>query len=292
MSRTVLRKAQRIHLEPRASVKDAALAAVAEGRAHLLHNVSGLSRNHDPELVHQSRVALRRLRVFVRLFRSTLGESRAEQLAVELSWLFASLGKLRDLQVFARDFLPLERPRERARLRARVERRSQAARRELERALKDPRFAALCAELASLQAELEQPTGQRKRARPFLARRLQRRRKRALRHAQAALRGDMDALHEMRKELKKLRYTSELARDLYASRKPRVREYLRALSELQDVLGALIDLHVAHAALAKLDAPAQPRAHLAAQLDADSRSRLAKLDDALAPFAAAEPFWS
>ncbi len=57
-----------------------------------------------------------------------------------------------------------------------------------------------------------------------------------------------EAVHELRKTCKKLRYLMEFFQSLYPAR--RIREILRALKELQDNLGEFNDLHV-HANIIK-----------------------------------------
>ena len=65
---------------------------------------------------------------------------------------------------------------------------------------------------------------------------------------------DAAGLHELRKELKKLRYTVDMFAPLYGG--ARMRDYLRALKELQDSFGSLNDAVMAGEALTGPDAPA------------------------------------
>jgi len=60
----------------------------------------GLQRDLDPEFVHQARVATRRMRSALRLFRGAAPESPAAYLAGELKWLGGVLGEVRDLDIF------------------------------------------------------------------------------------------------------------------------------------------------------------------------------------------------
>ncbi len=64
---------------------------------------------------------------------------------------------------------------------------------------------------------------------------------------------DAAGLHELRKELKKLRYTVDMLASLYPG--GRTRAYLRALKELQDSFGSLNDAVMAGEALTGPDAP-------------------------------------
>jgi triphosphatase len=61
----------------------------------------GLQRDIDTEFVHQARVATRRMRSALRLFRGAAPESPAAYLEGELKWLGGTLGEVRDLDVFS-----------------------------------------------------------------------------------------------------------------------------------------------------------------------------------------------
>jgi triphosphatase len=291
---TRVRKARRLELARHATRRDLARAAFAEGRAHFDANARHLLPTQPPALVHQARVALRRLRVFVRLFRAELESARAQALSTELRWLFQRLGAVRDRQVFAHDYAGARlasTPAGRS-LRARLRRSIESARRELDAALRSARFRRLCDELAALDAVFELPGQGEKRARPWLTRRLKKCRKRALGHFEALLRRDLEELHTLRKELKKLRYTAELARELYTSREKRARKYLSRLSDLQDALGTLIDMKTAREQLAQLNPPAALRTRFAIRFERESATRFSDLDQAFQRFADATPFWT
>ena len=60
----------------------------------------GMERDIDTEFVHQARVAMRRMRSCLRLFRHAVPPSTGEFLAAELKWLGGLLGEVRDLDVF------------------------------------------------------------------------------------------------------------------------------------------------------------------------------------------------
>ena len=60
----------------------------------------GLQSDIDTEFVHQARVATRRMRSALRLFRGAAPESPAAFLAGELKWLGGTLGEVRNLDVF------------------------------------------------------------------------------------------------------------------------------------------------------------------------------------------------
>ena len=60
----------------------------------------GLQRDIDTEFVHQARVATRRMRSALRLFRDAIPEGTAAYLQGELKWLGTLFGGVRDLDVF------------------------------------------------------------------------------------------------------------------------------------------------------------------------------------------------
>ncbi len=62
--------------------------------------IEGIERDIDTEFVHQARVATRRMRSCLRLFRDAVPVSTGNFLAAELRWLAGLLGEVRDLDVF------------------------------------------------------------------------------------------------------------------------------------------------------------------------------------------------
>ena len=82
---------------------------------------------------------------------------------------------------------------------------------------------------------------------------LARRHRRAMRLGEKVRELDAAGLHELRKELKKLRYAVDMFAPLYEG--ARMRDYLRALKELQDSFGSLNDAVMAGEALSGPEAP-------------------------------------
>ncbi|MFH1148622.1 MAG: CHAD domain-containing protein [Pseudomonadota bacterium] len=60
----------------------------------------GVKRDIDTEFVHQARVAIRRMRSALRLFRDAVPKSANDCLAGELEWMGSLFGAVRDLDVF------------------------------------------------------------------------------------------------------------------------------------------------------------------------------------------------
>jgi CHAD domain-containing protein len=78
---------------------DLALSVLRTQWRHLKKNEAGTLLGLDREALHHMRVATRRLRVAMRLFRDVLPARRTQRLRLELGWLGNVLGSIRDLDV-------------------------------------------------------------------------------------------------------------------------------------------------------------------------------------------------
>ncbi len=221
---------------------------------HLLANERCLLATGDPEAIHQMRVALRRLRSAMRVFRPAIAGPQMTEIRDHLGWLLGHLGPARDDDVFLAEIVepvaaahPETAPLAalRSDWRARRERNLAAAL----AAVADRRFTTLALDVAAwieagdwLQASdrtlLADATG------PFAQRVLAKHDKRLDRAGGASLAGLTAAeLHQARIRGKQLRYAGEFFAPLW--RKKATRPFLMALAELQDVLGQLNDIAVA-----------------------------------------------
>jgi triphosphatase len=104
---------------------------------------------------------------------------------------------------------------------------------------------------------------------------------------------DAEGLHELRKELKKLRYSVELLAPLHSGK--RQRAFLKALKTLQDDFGALND---AAAARDLLDPPVDAEwrvqrgaGFMLGRLAAEAEAARAGLGKRWKRFASVDPFW-
>src|SRR5512134_61521 len=100
------RKAGTVELAPETSVNEAFKAIVRSCLTQLQANEDGMLEGRDPEYLHQMRVALRRLRSALGMFRAVLSREALEPPAQELKWLAAGLGPARDWDVFMGETLP------------------------------------------------------------------------------------------------------------------------------------------------------------------------------------------
>lgn len=202
----------------------------------------------EPEAVHQTRVALRRLRSAFSIFRPILEDGAFQRLREETRWLAGTLGEARDLDVLiaAGGDAGAEAP-------ARLEQARDDAYGRAEAALASWRARALMLDLSEwllLGDWLTQPAGHELReqpARDFAAAALDRLRRKVRKGGRDLAEMDDATRHELRKDAKKLRYAAEFFGALFDGKRRRRRQerFVAALAALQDRLGALNDLTVA-----------------------------------------------
>jgi triphosphatase len=295
---------------PLAADASAAAAFAAIIRACLKQvegNARGVLTLADPEWLHQMRIGVRRLRACLALAARSMAPARIEPLRVELRWLAQVLGTARDDDVFSVETLPAFtsavgrssnasalKPALRA-LAAQAATRRGEARTAARAGVASARFLRLVLAAAALAASpttgSPDPTALAARARD-VARPLLKRRHRAL----LALGSDLahaapETRHAARLAAKKLRYATEFFAPLFE--KKRTRAYRRALTLLQEELGAWNDAAVAVQLAGELAGAASPAAAaFSGWAAAQGSSRSAALDAACASFAHAKPFWS
>ncbi|CAA7613796.1 conserved hypothetical protein [Magnetospirillum sp. LM-5] len=242
-------KAKAIVLKGKQSVGQAFMTIARSCLHQLLANRPALLDSRDPEAIHQMRVALRRLRSALKVFRSALPAACPEPLVAEMRWLLGVLGPARDGDVFLSEILgPViaDHPAERSL--AQVERHWREARdRDFKaacEAVADPRYTMLLLRLGHWIETLDWSGSEGERVVAFARRTLNKRLKRL---AKAAGRSLLDLSAEQRHQVrilgKQLRYGGDFLASLFAV--PSTQVFLSALSELQDHLGELNDIAVA-----------------------------------------------
>jgi CHAD domain-containing protein len=223
----------------------------------------GTRLGEDPEDLHQHRVAVRRLRAFLRAARPIVDREWAEGLREELRWLGGELGPVRDADVLLEHLraelgeLDREDRLAFAGLLGRLEREREEHRAELLGALESERYLALL-------DRLERSVGDVPLTRELPPLALWSREFRRLRRQARRLDADSpdDELHAARIAVKRARYVAELAEPLLG--KPASR-FVGGAKRLQDVLGEHQDAVVAEERIRRLVASAsEPAAHLSA----------------------------
>jgi len=260
---------------------------------HLQRNVPGAVAGTQPEFVHQSRVALRRLRSALHLFAPVLpGEFVAPAMH---AWktLAQALGEVRDWDVFGATTLPAlcRRFPDDAMLHALagdVAMRTAQARRNLVAVFGSREYGqVLLGFVAALHALPAHPAD----LWSLAELRLRERAWRALRRARRLARLSDTARHRMRLDFKKLRYALEFFAPLL-SRKL-LKPYLAVLAQVQGVLGDFNDHAVAGRLLQELTAhtesPLSPEVGL--WLDREREVLVTACTDALALWIHADPPW-
>lgn len=246
-------KAGQVQVHAEDSVETVLARTVRQCVGHLVANEACALVGHDPEGIHQMRVALRRLRSALSVFRAFIPPEQHAFLVGELKWLSAALGGAREWDVFLVDLHPPARAagpgggahRALDEVAAACRTRAYAAARE---AILSRRYTHLILWLGSWlerQAWRRQPVSEEA-ARLFLPVRdladelLDKRHRQVRRRGRGFAGQSVERRHELRIGLKKLRYAAEFFRGLYPA-KP-VKRYLALLSAFQEALGHLQDV--------------------------------------------------
>jgi CHAD domain-containing protein len=211
----------------------------------------GLRRGNDP--IHDTRVAIRRLRSTLRVFGKLL-ERSVENVDDELKWYAGLLGEVRDCQVQRRRFrealaqLPAELVLGPVANRINTDLQSDQlhARTGVAEAMNSPRYLDL---LATLQRWRTQPPLSGPPSRKAVTKRARRAERKADRRlAEAIEAGDDALLHRARKAAKRARYAAELRVPVDKGTKETAKHY----KQIQRVLGDHQDGVVASATLHRL----------------------------------------
>jgi CHAD domain-containing protein len=269
---------------------------VAGCHADLLKYRAIVLKSARPNGIHQTRVALRRLRAAFGLFQDAVHGPSVRALAAEAKWLAGECGAARDLQVFltetASDVPPLVR---------RIGRRlADIHLRHARAALSGARFTAFDRNLAAFAAKAPASAGD-DRLDAFGRAMLDMRHAKVLRRGRKLRTYDAARLHRLRIAIKKLRYAATFLAPAFAppafapgAAKP----YIEATVRLQGALGALNDRAVAAQVLADLataarptEDVAQPLKALAKQVASGEKRRRRRLERAWTAFKKTGRFW-
>ncbi len=291
--------------EPRAgTAPDVALRLIVAGcRADLVKYRAVVATSRRSIGIHQTRVALRRLRAAFSLFRGAVDGPPGAALSAEAKWLAGECAPARDLHVFltetVSDVPPLVR---------RVSNRLAAAHLERARAaLAGARFTAFDRQLSAFAAKSPVATPPAKSPAPALRLDdfgrgvLETRHRKVIRRAHRLEQLDSERLHRLRIAIKKLRYAATYLRPAFASAtfaSPAAKAYIEATVRLQGALGALNDRAAAAQVVADLALAArptedvtQPLKVLAKQAASGGKRRRRRLERAWKDFRKAERFW-
>jgi triphosphatase len=252
------------------SLDDAFAAILQSALDHFVANQAAATDGRDAEGIHQLRIALRRLRCAFALLRPLARSATLDQLRADARWLLAGLGAARNWDVFLgqvltevaqgcgtsegfdrlRDFAEKSRESGYAAARALLADR-RAGRFQLALggwiARRGWRF-----DVAdNQQAALAEPTIS------FATRMLTKQHARVLKRGRHFKRMPLEARHDLRLAVKKLRYTAEFFLPLFDGAGTPKR-YARRLSRLQERLGRYNDVGTTRHLLAELAVDALP----------------------------------
>ena len=268
-------KAERLELGEAATTDSVVGEILGACWTHAAANTAAALDGRDPEGVHQMRVGLRRLRSALSLFKGVVAHEQTNWVRAEAKWMLSWLGPARDWDVFLTEKLHsvrlsfpddpnlalVERSARRRRTRAYQVLRSRIA---------SDRFTAFSERFPDWHKARgwQHPDGEDlpkipRKAHKLARKLLTRRHKKALRMGQDLSTLAAEDRHQLRIELKKVRYACEFFRSLYDDRT--TARYLTALKRLQDDFGHLNDIAVAKRLLDDLSA---------ASKSADTRQKL------------------
>jgi inorganic triphosphatase YgiF len=246
------RNAELVALDRGQTAEQAARDIVRECFDQIATNIIAVQRLDVPEGPHQLRVGLRRLRSAFSVFASVLASPELTRLGGEARWLGQEIGRLRDLEVVAGEIVRREaglHPDEPglglladALLGEAAERRGR-----VREGLAGARAQAFLIDLARFVETrgwlLPQDFGQTERLAAPVSRladsAFDKRWKKVGKRARGFEGLDVAERHELRKELKKLRYAVEFLSPLFPAK--RVDPFFKRLKKLQTVFGELND---------------------------------------------------
>jgi CHAD domain-containing protein len=222
-------------------------------------NEEGTIAARDPEFLHDFRVAVRRTRSALSQLKGVLPPPVLECFRPEFAWLGEVTGPTRDLDVFLlrfedyRQSLPAEFHDALEPFGRFLKDHQRTEQRRLVGELASPRYLQLKKDWADFLAgrsPQDSPPDAGLPVAEVAGKRIRKVLRRALREGEAI--GDdspAEALHELRKTCKKLRYLLEFFQSLYPP--PKIAKLIKALKILQDNLGNFQDLQVQSKALQK-----------------------------------------
>ncbi|MDD5319706.1 MAG: CHAD domain-containing protein [Methylococcales bacterium] len=225
--------------------------------SHLLKaikdNEQGTIADTDSEFLHDFRVAVRRTRAGLSQLKGVLPDNITAHYTEFFSWLGQSTGSTRDLDVYLLNFteykntLPASIRADLDPLHDFLAAKQQKAQKELAKKLRSSKYLSTISEWEQYlkeQAPLKPVEPNAKLTIKQLAdRRIWKSYKRVLREGRAITeQSPSEALHELRKSCKKLRYLMEFFQSLYPENQ--IKHLIKNLKGLQEVLGSFQDYAV------------------------------------------------
>jgi triphosphatase len=306
-------KAEPVPLADDMTAAEALQAIVHSCLRHMRANETILLERRDAEALHQSRVAVRRLRSALSLFKPIIRDGSGEEMGRELKSLIEPLGRARDLDVLLSGTLLKERSRRPdesglLNLEKRLETERHATYAAVDDRLKSQEWRAAILDLIEWVNAGSWLSTTRKKdflrltqpAESFARQALEKRRKQVKKRGANLDEISDEDRHRVGIAAKKLRYGSEFFATLYAGKKKAKRHaaFVSALKDMQDELGDLNDLATAGALVTALGETGGAGASstfaagvTSADLDRDGAELLKRARKAHDAFLDAKPFW-
>jgi inorganic triphosphatase YgiF len=232
-------KAEPVPVNAGMTVAQGFATIVAACLRHFRLNEPLVIEHRSMDALHQCRVAMRRLRSALTLFRAAVADEEFERIREELRWFTGELGDARNLDVYLqRELGPDER--------APLEDKREAAYDIVVAAMDSRRFRSLMLDLVAWSAlgEWRRHANAARPLTPFANGRIDRLWAKISASSDLAAMDD-DARHQLRISIKKLRYALEFVAALHAHERQRQKKFARAVEDLQEGLGHLNDCVVA-----------------------------------------------
>lgn len=236
-------KARRIKIDLKSSTIAVFKHVAWQCLDQLQDNENGVFGSHNIEFIHQARVALRRLRTALRLFNSELPVGFSDKWGQAWRDVGEQLGNARNWDVFCGEMLPaieadLGNHPDVVQLKEFAQQKRDEAHIQTQQWLRGQRYSLTM--IAFYEALLALPDQQKERVGSFADKALKKRHKHFCRGALIAHTLTGEERHEVRIDLKKLRYTLDFFESLYPSKQ--LQPFLAALAETQELLGHMNDL--------------------------------------------------
>jgi CHAD domain-containing protein len=233
------------------------------------------------EGLHQARVAMRRLRSAISLFRPVIADPEFERIQDELRWFTAELGDARNLDVYLERDLSQDQ-------RLFVEERREKAYDNAITAIDSDRLRRLMLDIAGWAATGQWRASSRaaKPLRPFIDRRTDGLWSK-IRDADDVKDMNDPQRHRLRIRIKKLRYALEFADALHTRKAGRKKKFTKRVKELQESLGDVHDIVVARSMVtinSWLETPGQS--------SRDERRLVRQADRTMCRLRKVGPYWS
>jgi len=243
------------------TAEDSFRLTLLECQAQVAGNVMAMLRARDPKGLHQMRVGFRRMDAAFVAFGPAFKTPVLQDIKKRAKAITKAIGPARDMDVFLQELLePAEKAHGEAQAFAGLKRRTQKMREAAwDRAVDvvdDKKFQKLLDDLSHAiesciwRRERDSTDGFVDRVETVAAKTLDKRMKKARERAHHLKSLNRKECHHLRIALKKTRYAAEFFQPLHDTKESA--RFLKQLSKMQDILGALNDVEAARLTLAKL----------------------------------------